>query len=100
MLITFTCDAYENITMFGDIAVRLLKMMGQSGTVPGAILAENVPAALMQLTQAIAKEKKQAPLTPSGDNEDKSEVSLRHRALPLIQLLQSAVKQNCDVMWK
>ena len=28
------------------------------------------------------------------------EVSLAHRALPLIQLLQAAVKQKCDVMWK
>ena len=46
MLITFKSDAYADIIMFGDIAERLLKMMGHSGTVPSAILADDVPAAL------------------------------------------------------
>jgi hypothetical protein len=53
MLVTFTSKAYADITMFGDIAVTLLKMMGHSGTVPGAILAADLPAALSRLTAAI-----------------------------------------------
>ena len=53
MLVTFTCPAYADITMFGDVAIRLLKMMGHSGTVPGALLAEDVPAALQRLEAAI-----------------------------------------------
>jgi hypothetical protein len=57
MLVTFTTKAYANITMFGDVAVTLLKMMGHSGTVPGAILAADVPAALSRLTAAIDAEK-------------------------------------------
>ena len=32
MLATFTTKAYANITMFGDVAVTLLKMIGHSGT--------------------------------------------------------------------
>jgi len=32
--------------MFGDVALAMLKMMGHTATVPGAILAEDVPAAL------------------------------------------------------
>ncbi len=35
MPVTLFCPAYANITMFGDVAVRLLKLMGHSGTVPG-----------------------------------------------------------------
>ena len=46
MLVTFKSDAYADIMMFGDAAHRLLKMMGHSGTLPSAILAEDVPAAL------------------------------------------------------
>ena len=46
MLITFQTDAYESITLFGHIAERLLSMMGQSGRVPGALLASDVPHAL------------------------------------------------------
>ncbi len=41
MLVTFTCKAYADITMFGDIALGMLRMMGHSETVPGAILAGN-----------------------------------------------------------
>ena len=45
MLVTFKTEAYASITMFGDVAVALIKLMGHSGTVPGAVLAEDVPAA-------------------------------------------------------
>ena len=100
MLVTFTCDAHENITLFGDVAIRLLKMMGQSGTVPSALLAENVSAALAQLQQSIDQEKKTRSLQPSKNtSEDDEEVSIVHRALPLIELLQYALKQKCNVMW-
>lgn len=35
MLITFRCRSYANVTMFGDIALEMIKMMGHSGTVRG-----------------------------------------------------------------
>ena len=98
MLVTFTTDAYADITMFGDVAKTLLKMMGHSGTVPSAILAEDVPAALSRLTTAIEA----AKAAPSVDDEDEDEpqVSLSNRAWPLINLLTAAAKEDCDVMWK
>ena len=46
MLVTFTTDAYADITMFGDVALKMLRMMGHSATVPSAILAADVPEAL------------------------------------------------------
>ncbi|MEA1053075.1 DUF1840 family protein, partial [Lamprobacter modestohalophilus] len=33
MLITFETKAHANITMFGDVAVTLIKLMGHSGAV-------------------------------------------------------------------
>jgi len=98
MLVTFTTDAYADITMFGDVALALLKMMGHSGTVPSAILVADVPVALSRLTAGIEA----AKAAPSVDDEDEDEpqVSLSHRALPLINLLTAAVKDGCDVMWK
>ena len=98
MLITFTTDAYADITMFGDVAKALLKMMGHSGTVPSAILAADVPAALSRLTAGI-EDAKAAPVDDDED-EDEPQVSLSNRALPLIDLLTAAVKDGCDVMWK
>jgi hypothetical protein len=99
MLVTFTTDAYADITMFGDVAQALLKMMGHSATVPGAVLAEDVPAALNKLTAAIDAEKDSAPVDEQ-DDEDEPAVSMAHRALPLIDLLTAAAKANCDVMWE
>ena len=98
MLVTFTTDAYADITMFGDVAVAFLKMMGHSGTVPSAILAADVPAALSRLSASI----KVAKAAPSVDDEDEDEpqVSLSNRALPLINLLTAAAQEGCDVMWQ
>jgi len=99
MLVTFTTDAHADITMFGDVALAMLKMMGHSATVPGAVLAEDVPAALNKLTAAIDAEKDSAPVEEQ-DDEDEPAVSMAHRALPLIDLLTAAAKANCDVMWE
>jgi len=96
MLVTFSTDAYANITMFGDVAISLLKMMGHSGTVPSAILAEDVPAALSRLTAAIDKVK---DITPIKDTDEVA-VSMANRALPLITLLTAAAKAKANVMWK
>ena len=97
MLVTFSCDAHENITMFGDVARRLLVLMGHSGTLPSAILSEDVPQALSRLRQGIAEEK--ASAAPAVNDDDNEQVSLAHRAIPLIALLEDAVKAKCNVMW-
>jgi hypothetical protein len=97
MLITFSCPAYADITMFGDVAVRLLKMMGHSGTVPSALLAADVPAALGRLKAAIAADSSAPP--PETNEDEELAVSLSHRALPLIELLQAAAQAKCNVMW-
>ncbi len=102
MLVTFTCKAYADITMFGDIALGMLRMMGHSETVPGAILAEDVPAALERLKRAIEAAKAapdEGAAKEAGDEEERP-VSLAHRALPLIELLTAAVREKCDVMWR
>ena len=100
MLITFTCSAYADITMFGDVAIRLLKLMGYSGTVPGALLAEDVPAALARLEAAVAAQG-QLPLPEEAEHTDDEEpaISLSHRVLPLVELLKAAAKAECNVMW-
>ena len=102
MLVTFRTDAFANITMFGDVAVTLLKMMGHSGTVPSAILAKDVPEALERLKTAVARDKAIGGAPAEGAQDDDSEeprVSLANRAFPLIELLEAAAKRRSDVMW-
>ncbi len=98
MLVTFTTNAYADITMFGNVALSMLKMMGQSGTVPSAILAADVPAALSRLRAAVDAEESPLPVESKGDDEPT--VSISHRAMPLIDLLAAAAKSGADVMWK
>lgn len=98
MLVTFTTKAYADITMFGDVALAMLKMMGHSATVPGAILAADVPDALSRLKAAIDAGKGTQPV--EDKNADQPVVSMAHRALPLIDLLAAAAREESNVMWK
>lgn len=102
MLVTFSCPAYADITMFGNVAVHLIKLMGHSGTVPSAILAADVPQALASLEAAVNTHGHlPEPAETVGDEEGDAEdaVSLAHRALPLLELLRAAAKAECNVMW-
>jgi hypothetical protein len=102
MLVTFSTDAYANIMVFGDVAQQLLKMMGHSGSVPGAIVADDVGNALDHLKGAIASAPGEDHVSPdeSKDDPQSTRVSLKKRALPLIELLDAADRKKCDVMWK
>lgn len=105
MLIIFSCKAHADITMFGDVGLQMLKMMGHSGTVPGAIKASEVATALSQLKAAVAKEQRASELNDSelddnGDDLVEQSVSINNRALPLIALLTAAAKEECHVMWE
>src|SRR5262245_1006150 len=94
MLVKFDSKV-GGLTMFGDIAVALLKAMGNSGTVPGALLAQDIPTALERLKAAVAA----APGQEGGRAEEEPKVSLRQRAYPLIELLERAAKAGADVLW-
>ena len=99
MLVRFNSDVGV-FTMFGDVAVTLLKMMGQSGAVPGAIRPEDIPAALERLKQAVAVHQEPTPAREKADPDSEPTVSLGHRAFPLIDLLTRAAKRECHVIWE
>ena len=101
MLIKFDSEVGSFI-MNGDIAEQLLKAMGHSGTVPSAILAGDIPAALARLKASVAA----SPATTTNPSDDDDEgrkevqVSLQQRAFPLIDLLTRAAEKGAEVMWK
>ena len=86
--------------MFGDVGRHMLELMGHSGSVPGALLAEDVPAALQRLQAAVNADKQASKSKRSVDEDDDEQaVGLSQRALPLIELLKAAVQADCNVMW-
>lgn len=104
MLVTFRTKAWSDITLFGDVAITLLKMAGHSGTVPSALRAADIPATITRLQQALAAipDEKIDQSRPSDqhDADDPPPVGLRLRAYPLLELLSAAARQKCDVMWE
>lgn len=90
--------------MFGEVAAKLLKMMGHSGTVPSALLAADVPSALERLKQALVvmepeEEKRRNALADDENTDAALRITLGQRAYPLIELLSAAADKHCDVMW-
>jgi hypothetical protein len=99
MLVTFKCSAYADITMFGDIAKKMLEMMGFGSQVPGAISVEDVPRALENLRRGLAAVPDQPE--PAGDeDDDQPAIGLHTRALPLLELLQAAIADESRVRWE
>jgi hypothetical protein len=115
MLVTFRSTATETITMFEQVAVDLLKLMGATGRIPGAFDPDDVPAALQRLESAVERAQIESNATPArpADNEDWSHdddepgdekreppVSIAVRAVPLISLLRRAAAAHAEVMWE
>jgi hypothetical protein len=95
-------------TMHGDASVALLRAMGHSGTVPGAILAADLPAALAQLRAALAAHVDEPPSADrdawdddGGDEQKRApSISLRTRAVPLLEMIETAIARDSDLMWE
>lgn len=99
MLITFKTKSYANIVMFGDVATKLLEMMDFGTSVPGAIISEDLPKALNNLRRGL--ESVLEIVEPAGDaDDDQPAVSLHTRAVPLIELLQSAIDDQNHIRWE
>ncbi|MEZ9761835.1 DUF1840 domain-containing protein [Vibrio splendidus] len=105
MLITFSCKAHASVTMFGEVGLQFIKMLGHSGTIPGAIDAFAVPQALNNLRAAIDAEQSK-PIEQENANDESEEgvveapVNIGSRAFPLVELLKAAIKDECEVMWE
>jgi hypothetical protein len=106
MIVKFSTRAGA-LTMHGDAAVTLLKAMGHSGTVPSAMLAADLPAALVQLRKTLDEQAHAPPPPPPAagvDEDDEREreppVTLRMRALPLIDMIETAIARSSDLMWE
>lgn len=111
MIVTFRTKAHAEITMFGNVAVELLKLAGMTGNVPTAILGADVASVLAKLEHALAEYAAAhgagAPSAaesrePSAGRDDERAadptVPLRNRALPVLELLRAAAAEKADVM--
>ncbi|MEM7562150.1 MAG: DUF1840 domain-containing protein [Pseudomonadota bacterium] len=96
--VTFKSKAHANILMLGDVAEQMLDMMGFGKAIPGAIATEDVPRALENLLNALARMPE--PLETASPDDDQPVISLQNRASPLIQLLEAVIEEDTYLRWE
>jgi hypothetical protein len=110
MIVRFTTK-HGQLMLLGDSAATLLKLGGHSGTVPGAVLAADLPEFLRRLRAGLASHGDEpSPAQPQrvppddhgreGDTEPPAPVTLRMRAAPCIEMIETAIERGSDLMWE
>jgi hypothetical protein len=109
MIVVFS-TRHGQLTLLGESAVTLLRLAGHSGTVPGAVLAGDLPTFLARLRAGLelhGDAPSPAPAAkPAADDDDADSsdqpaaVSLRKRAVPLLDMLETAIARGSDLMWE
>lgn len=105
MIVTFKSKCTGDLIYFKDIAIQLLRMMGRDDKVPSAMYAEDVPEALKQLNAALAtlpdaKQKDDSPKDEQQGDDNAAKISLKIRAMPLLDMLERASKKQCAIHWE
>lgn len=112
MIVTFSTKSGQ-LTMLGDSAVALARLGGHSGTVPSAVLAADLPQFTQRLRAGLAEHgaepsPAQATEHSPGPDDDTEEdevrrpppVTLKMRAAPLLDMLDTAIAQQSGLMWE
>lgn len=104
MLISFKSSGAGDVMMFGEVASRMLEVMGKDATAKrGVITVEQLPAAIEKLRAAATADKAQPVAVADDQNETTdatAKVSFAQRAVPLIDLLSSALRDDEPVIWE
>jgi len=109
MIITFKSRAAGDVIMFGDVAKRMMEIMGKEFSAQGIVTVEQLPDAIARLRAAMAEDKaRQAGGADDDDGEPRLEaapggtrpfVALAVRAAPLVELLAYSLKEETPVVW-
>jgi hypothetical protein len=108
MLIIFQSKAAGDVIMFGDVAYRLMDIMGKEQVQRGIVTIEQLPDAIARLKAAASADKSRhaglrdedlPELETAADGGQRPYVSLARRAVPLIELLEWSLKKSVPVVW-
>lgn len=108
MIVTFQSPASGDVIMFGDVAKRMMEIMGKEPGEKGIVTVEQLPDAIDRLKAAIAADKaSRAKMSPDDlpateaaeGGGSRPYVSLAQRAVPLVELLEWSLKKKKPVVW-
>ena len=107
-LVTFKSRASADVIYFGDVARRLLALMGKEPADQGIVTVEQLPKAIAHLKAAIEEDRerhRQQALDEEPGSEraedggSRPRVSLTQRALPLLAMLEESLAEKTPVVW-
>jgi hypothetical protein len=98
MIYKFKSKASGDVIMLGPNGDQMLRLIGHEPAAKGIVDAEQLPAAIAALRQAVQRD--EAP----GEGEDeedagRSSVSLRQRLWPVIDLFERSLAAGEPVVW-
>ncbi|MCM2307846.1 MAG: DUF1840 domain-containing protein [Sulfuritalea sp.] len=111
MIVTFQSPASGDVIMFGDVAKRMMKIMGKEASDKGIVTVEQLPDAIARLKAAIEEDKRQRaglqdedlprtePDHSGSAQSSRPYVTLTQRAVPLLELLEWSLKKKKPVVW-
>ncbi len=101
MMFVFRSEVAPDIMMFGDVAKRLLEIIGKEAGARGVITVEQMPEAIARLRAAIAEDR--ARHKPQGEGEETGpegpRITLAQRAIPFVEQLELSLARGKPVMW-
>lgn len=110
MLITFKSGAAADVIMFGDVAKKLLQIIGKDPEdTRGIVTVEQLPEAMSRLRAAIDGDR--ARQTARGAEEEEADteagrtgmaapVGIAQRAYPLLEMMEYSQKEETPVIWE
>lgn len=108
MIVTFKSAACADVIYFGDVAQRLMALMGKDAGPKGIVTVEQLPEAIARLKAAIDADRErhlrlvqdeERGTETAEDGGTRPAVSLTQRALPLLALLEESLAEKKPVVW-
>jgi hypothetical protein len=100
MIYKFKSKATGDLIMLGPNGDQMLRLIGREPAAQGIVDAEQLPAAIAALRNAVRDAEAQA--AEAGDDEDapgRNAVSLRQRLWPVIETFERALAAREPVVW-
>jgi hypothetical protein len=105
MLYKFKSKAAGDVIMLEANGRQVLQILGKDAGPQGIIEASQIPAGIAALEAAISKDEADQKANADaaagrGEKAGKAEgISLRQRAVPMLDLMRRSQKENADIVW-
>jgi hypothetical protein len=100
-IITFQSKESGELIMFQETVERIFKLLGKQLNQRGVFTPEEIPEAIRKIREEIDREKEIRDAWREKEEAEKKEppVFFSQRAVPLLEMLETARKFNIPVTW-